>query len=262
MARLVLATLITCALSGLSMAQDISEWGILFGGNFSSLHGTDAENMGIIFPRGTFPDEREPFGYAQDSSGSLSGELDFSAGAFMLIHWSDFFYTRVEAQFARKSAQYGRILSLEETYGGSDVVDSLRAALLSTGDSILQGKRRYEITNSYLEIPVFFGWQTTREFSVFAGMQFAYLLLSNFDAHIHESPHGDLEGKKSYSNVKVPMTKFDMGYLAGFNYNFTEQFQLGTRFSQNFMPILDHPQDPVSNWWTFQVVASFNFSEW
>jgi hypothetical protein len=256
----------------LASAQEVSQYGLVLGGGYSMLYGADANNMAPYIDSNDIGGNRQPFGYGTNglpkttANASPSGSVGIVVGAFLRLDWNDFFYTRFEATYLWKGAEYQITLPVDETYyGGADSVNSITASL-EPGDSVLAGMRRLVISNGYIQIPILMGVNITRELSVFAGPHATILVQKGFEAHITESNSNgadgsQIEGKKSYTGINQKYAAWDLGVTAGLAYVFSDQFQLGLRWAPGFMPILDRPTPPEIKMNNIQVVASFNFSE-
>lgn len=250
-----------------SIAVDLAQFGAVLGGAYSSLSGGDAKDMSVYVEGVQFDDGRVPFQENVDADQEPSGAFGPVAGAFVRLDFTEMFYARFELYYLWKGGEYQKTIDAVDTYyGGADSVAAIQGRLDQEGEGeILDGMRRWVISSSYLELPALVGVNITRELSVFAGPHLSYLLGSTFEAHVTESDsymeEELMEGKKSYTGVKVKLAKWDMGMTFGVGYIFTDQFQLALRYAPGFSKMLDRSKAPDITQNTLQLVASLNFSE-
>jgi len=253
---------------------DLTQFGVVLGGSYSWFSGSGANNMGMLIDS-TYSnaiDNLNPFGYVNDPSHAKaqpSGALGPIGGVYLRMDWNDYIYMRVELNYVWKGAEYSKTLSVAETYtADTTMLDSIRhitqKALNDTLDTLIPGTRRYDITDAYLELPILLGVNITRDFSIYAGPQFSYLLTHDFTAYFTQSEitnidYTPLPGKKTYP-LNVKTSKFDVGLLLGANYAISEQVQIGLRYELGFLPIFDRTPKPNITTQAIQLVASLNFS--
>jgi len=249
-------------------AVEISQFGLVLGGNYSWLSGKDANQMGAWVDSSSFTDGRNPFGYITDPNMSVvapSGSFGIEIGAFSRLDLNDDFYLRIEANYIWKGGEYQTTLPAVDTYLGGDSTVQALATSLTPPDTVQDGMRRWVISNSYLELPVLVGYNIFRELSVYGGPHISYLISKKFDAHFTEtetqSGEGQSLGTNSYYGIDPGYASFDFGFDLGVGYQFSDQFQAALRWSPGFSSILDRSPAVTITQSTLQLQASLNFSE-
>lgn len=256
-------------LSTWTWAQDISDYGLVLGGVYSTLSGNGAKNMAIYVQDMEFDEGLVPFRSNVNALAEPSGAFGPMIGGFIRVEFNEWFYVRVDANYLWKGAEYTTTLDTMDTYGGRDSLDMIYAMNQSnpSAEPVLPGFRRILFTNAYVEIPILVGFNATREFSLFLGPHISILAHNSFELHITEGRFVSQEGrplsfgKKSYTDLKQNVNLWDLGLTVGANYIVNDQFQLGLRWAPGSKPFLDMQNPPDITQSTLQLVASMNFSE-
>ncbi|HSQ43140.1 MAG TPA: porin family protein, partial [Fibrobacteraceae bacterium] len=193
------------------------------------------------------------------------GSFGVMAGLYAKVELTLDLFLRVEAMYVMKGAEYEKTLPASETY--YDYEDNLSTieSYLDSGETVLDGYRRWEISAGYVEIPILLGYGITKDFSILAGPSVSYMVYHSFEAYITESTspgetyHSTYQGKKTYTDEDPGFASLDVGMVIGANYELSDQLQLSLRYAPGFRSILKSGTDVTFG--NIQLVGSFNFSD-
>lgn len=262
---------------------ELRRYGFNLGMNLSNVYGDDANDMGILFHAN--PDQISGWerggdywkylDYDADSTIQAEPEISFgfAAGLHMTFEVTEYFLLRFDLNYTQRGAEWSKKLSLAETYGDEARQDLLLDTLPQIGFSVAggtlePGTRRYVMTNGWLDLPLFVIVAPIEEWHIMAGPKFSYFLHGSFERHRSQTS-GTIEYENdvdaslvSETEVDFAVKPFDFGWVVGTSWLISDQVELGIRYSQGLMPIVDNAYEPDMKHWQLQLLGSFNFSRW
>lgn len=145
--------------------------------------------------------------------------------------------------------------------GAEDLFFKSEFLITLKGSGTEEGDLSRDFTLLYLEIPLMFGLNVGRGFSINAGIQPGILLGGTM-----KSTRGGSEERRS---IGKEIERFDYSLLLGVEYVLNETWMIGVRYNNSFVPLQEYHGeltrengDNLLLNRTFQIYASYSIDKW